>query len=412
MDLDSYGHGTAMAGIIAGREVAKGSGASYAADNTNFYGMAPDARIISLKLADRSGAVDVSQMIAAVDWVTTNRKRNGLNIRVLNLSYGTNTSLSWQDDPLSWAAEAAWHEGVVVVASAGNDGATKIGLASPAFNPWLLAVGSSDQKGTPTVADDVVAGFSEVGGGRTRGPDLVAPGMSIVAPGVKGSYIASTYPNAVIGNTFVRGSGTSQSAAVVSGAVALTLQKFPDLTPDEVKRFLMRTAFTIPNVASDSQGKGMVSLAKVLNETPDYGYKQSSVISRGNGGGSINASRNGSYVTVGGSAITGEVDIMGQAWNSAAMATAADTDKAWTSDGQFNGNYWTGAGLANDTTSWAGRTWLGRTWLGRTWLGRTWLGRTWLSASWTGSGWSSATWSSPVGVPSWAGAVWSTNGWG
>jgi serine protease AprX len=125
--LDSYGHGTVMGGIIAGRETPKSNGTTYANDNTNFYGMAPDSRLVSVKLGDRHGAVDVSQVIAGIDWVVANRYRAG-NIRVINLSYGARSSLNAQDDPLSWAAEAAWKSGIVVVASTGNDAQTSVGL--------------------------------------------------------------------------------------------------------------------------------------------------------------------------------------------------------------------------------------------------------------------------------------------
>ena len=182
--LDTYGHGTHMGGIIAGRERGKASGAGYASDTANFYGMAPDARLVEVKVADHDGAVDVSQVIAAIDWVVQNKSSNGLNIRVLNLSFGTMSPQAAQTDPLSWAAEVAWKAGVVVVASAGNDGATTPGIANPAYNPFVLAVGAADTKGTDTTADDVVPDFSARQGGNwgSRGIDLVAPGVGIVAP--------------------------------------------------------------------------------------------------------------------------------------------------------------------------------------------------------------------------------------
>jgi serine protease AprX len=133
--LDTYGHGTHLAGVIAGRERAKGNWWDYAWDGSNFYGMAPDARVISLKLADHNGVVDVSQIIAAVDWVVQYRQADGMNIRVLNLSYGTHSPQTPQADPLSWAAEVAWKSGIVVVTSAGNDGDAVPGLTNPAYNP-------------------------------------------------------------------------------------------------------------------------------------------------------------------------------------------------------------------------------------------------------------------------------------
>jgi serine protease AprX len=407
--LDSYGHGTVMGGIIAGRETAKSNGTTYANDKTNFYGMAPDARLVSVKLGDRHGAVDVSQVIAGIDWVVANRYKVG-NIRVINLSYGARSSLSAQADPLSWAAEAAWKAGIVVVASTGNDGQTSVGLASPAYNPWVIAVGSTDNKGTSTAGDDSVASFSNTGNGISRAPDVLAPGVKIIAPLAAGSHIANQFPGAKIGNGHVRGSGTSQSAAVISGAVALILSKYPNLTPDETKRFLARSASTIPNLPTSMQGKGSVQLNKILVDAPPLGYKAAEV--NGNGSGSLDAARGGNYVTINGAPLRGETDIMGQYWNSAAMATAAANQTAWTSTGFFNGVQWTGGGMVADTTSWAGRSWAGQTWQGRSWASSNWVGRSWATGTWSSTGWSSATWSSPVSKPSWSGAMWSSAGWG
>jgi serine protease AprX len=408
--LDSYGHGTVMGSIIAGREVPKSNGTTYANDNTNFYGLAPDARLISVKLADRSGAVDVSQVIAGMDWVVANRYRVG-NIRVINLSYGARSALNAQDDPLSWAAEAAWKSGIVVVASAGNDGETGVGLASPAYNPWVIAVGATDNKGTSTAADDAVAPFSNTGNGISRAPDLLAPGKGIIAPIPAGSQIAMSYPNARIGNGYIRGSGTSEAAALVSGAVALTLSKYPDLKPDEVKRFLARSASTIPNVPTAMQGKGSLQLNKILTDVPPWGHTAGAV--NGNGKGSLDQARGGSYVAINGTPLRGEVDIMGQPWNSGAMATAAANNTAWGWGGYFNGMAWTGGdGMVADSTTWAGKTWQGKTWQGKTWQSANWLGRSWATATWSSSGWSSATWSGPVAKASWSGAIWSSHNWG
>jgi serine protease AprX len=407
--LDSYGHGTAMGGIIAGRETAKSNGTNYANDNSNFYGMAPDARLVSVKLADRYGGVDVSQVIAGVDWVVANRYRVG-NIRIINLSYGARSSLSAQDDPLAWAAEAAWKSGIVVVASSGNDGETSVGLASPAYDPWVIAVGATDNKGTSTAGDDSVAAFSNTGNGVSRAPDLLAPGVGIISPLAGGSQIAVQYPGARIGNGYIRGSGTSQAAAVISGAVALILSKYPGLTPDEVKRFLARSASTIPNVPASMQGKGSVQLNKILVDAPPLGYRAAEL--NGNGAGSLDAARGGNYVTINGTPLRGEVDIMGRPWSSAAMATAAANRTAWTSDGYFNGVQWTGDGMVSDTTTWAGRSWAGRSWAGRSWASGNWVGRSWATGTWSSAGWTSATWSGPVAKPSWAGVTWSSARWG
>src|SRR5712692_3820786 len=141
-NLDTYGHGTFMAGLIAGRDgVAQ---APYQNDPASQYrGMAPDSRIVSVKVATADGGTDVSQVIAAIDWVVQHAQDPGMNIRVLNLSYGTNSTQSYILDPLAYAAEVPWKSGIVVVASAGNTGYQRgdgaPGLADPAFDPYVIA---------------------------------------------------------------------------------------------------------------------------------------------------------------------------------------------------------------------------------------------------------------------------------
>jgi serine protease AprX len=405
--LDTFGHGTNMGGIIAGREVARSNGTNYAADDSNFYGMAPDSRLVDIKVGDRSGAADVTQMIAAIDWVIANRYSNGLNIRIINLSYGNQSSLDQASDPVSWAAESAWKAGIVVVASSGNDGAN-VGLASPGFNNWIITVGAADTKGTQSYTDDSIPSFSQVGTGVTRGPDVLAPGVGIVSLGVNGSQLRNSYPSAAIGNGFMRGSGTSQAAAVVSGAVALILQKHPGMWPNDVKAYLKKISVTLNGYSTAQQGRGEINLRTAINLEPTYYSTQP--LANGNGTGSINAARGGNYVTVGGVQISGEVDIMGNAWNSAEMANRVANGNAWV-NGNFNFASWLGSGYVADYTSWAGKTWQGKTWQATTWLGKTWQGKTWQSGTWNGSAWNSASWGTPVNAP-WAGRTWSSANWG
>jgi serine protease AprX len=414
--VDTYGHGTHMGGIIAGRETGKQSGSQYAADTSNFYGMAPDARLVELKVADHDGAVDVSQVIAAIDWVVQNKATNGLNIRVLNLSFGTLSPQSAAADPLSWAAEVAWKAGIVVVASAGNEGATTPGIANPAYNPFVLAIGAADTKGTDTTSDDTVPAFSAKQGGNwgSRGIDVVAPGVGIVAPAVPGSAIRTSYPGAAVGNGFIRGSGTSQATAVVSGGVALLLQQRPGLRPDDVKQALKATASVLPGQPATAQGSGEFNLRAASTWTPS---NSTQTWQAGYGSGSLESARGGFNLTMDGSTLQGEIDVFGMQWQSGTMATAAATANAWSSDGRFNGTQMNGGVYATDTTSlagktWSGKTWSGKTWSGKTWSGKTWSGKTWSSATWNGAGWSSASWPSTADNGAWAGKRWSASTWG
>ncbi len=147
--LDTNGHGTFMAGIIGGNDGQAGG----------YRGVAPDSRILSVKVGAANGAVDVSQVVAAIDWVVQHRNDNGMNIRVINLSYGTDSNQPYGADPLAYAVEQAVKAGIVVVAAAGNTGFGS-GLADPAYDPFVVAVGAADTMGTASIADDQPAPFS------------------------------------------------------------------------------------------------------------------------------------------------------------------------------------------------------------------------------------------------------------
>jgi serine protease AprX len=410
-NLDTYGHGTHMAGIIAGREGPRADGRAYAADTGHFYGIAPDARLLSLKLADRYGAVDVSQVIAAIDWVVLHRKDTGVSIRVINLSFGTPSQQAPWEDPLSYAAEVAVRYGIVVVAAAGNNGDNGYGLNNPAYNRNVIAVGSTSTGGTVTTADDRVPWFSARKGGAAwwRAPDVVAPGVGIVSLRVPGSYIAQSYPGAAVGELGMRGSGTSQSAAVVSGAVALLLQQRPWLTPAEVKWLLQKTAVNLRKTPKDAEGAGSIEVADAARSW----WVGAAETSYSTGRGSLELARGGVHVTDGAVELTGERDIFGNGW-SAATASPTAYSTIWSSDGAWNGAYWTGPGFAADdgaAGTWTGRTWAGRTWSGRTWAGRTWAGRTWTDARWDGDGWFATVWPAPQRNDEFAAKRWGTASW-
>jgi serine protease AprX len=415
--LDGYGHGTHMAGIIAGREGPAKSGYEYANDTTNFLGVAPDARIVSVKVADHAGAVDVSQVIAAIDWVVQNRQSWGLNIRVLNLSYGTPASQSPLVDPLAYAAEMAVRSGIVVVSAAGNYGDATPGLINPAFHPDVVAVGAADTKGTATLADDVIAPFSAAAGGTvapTRTPDLVAPGRSIVSLAVPGGTIASANPGAMVGTAGIKGSGTSQAAAVVSGAVALILQDRPWLVSLHVKDLLSKTAKPIAGVSKNLQGAGELDVSAALTANPGWVRDTD-----GTGTGSLETARGGVHLLDGDKPLSGEVDVLGGSWNSSAMAQLAKNSGAWTTPSTFNGNAWVGSGWINGSapsatwngSSWTGRSWLGRSWLGSSWGGEDWVGKSWTGRSWLGGTWTGGSWGSEVTLSTLASRIWATSAW-
>ncbi|GIF40367.1 serine protease AprX [Actinoplanes xinjiangensis] len=387
---DTYGHGTHMAGIIAGSDPAGG-----------YEGVAPGAHLISLKTAAYDGAVDVSQVIAAIDWVVAHRNDPGLNIRVLNLSFGTDSIQPSLVDPLSFAVETAWKKGIVVVVSAGNDGAAR--MTMPSANPYVLAVGAADPNGTEARTDDTIATFSNRGTA-ARHPDLIAAGRSLVSLRVPGSYIDTQYPAARVGDRLFRGSGTSQAAAVVSGSVALLLQQRPGLTPDQVKQLLMKTADPLAKPDPIGSGAGQLDIAGAATLIAPLGATQTWQAATGLG--TLEASRGTSHLVDGvtGIQLIGERDIFGKPWVPLTWVTAARNGRAWTG-GTWNGSVWSGqafTGTSWASSTWAIVTWTGRSWAGRSWAGDSWAGRSWNGGTWTGRSWAYGTWAGR----SWAGRSW------
>ncbi len=372
--------------------------------------MAPTSTLISVKVAAADGATDVSQVIAGIDWVVTHRNDPGLNIKVLNLSFGTDSTQDERLDPLSHAVEAAWKKGITVVVSAGNDGKDRTALSMPAANPYVIAVGAADSRSTDSRADDVLADFS-TRGNTTRSADLTAPGRSIVGLRDPGSYIDVNYPTGLVpGDTrgrYFRGSGSSQAAAITSGAAALLLQHRPDLTPDQVKKLLVGTTDAMTSGDVLGRGSGQLNVKKAI-EAPTPAVTQTWAASTGTG--SLAASRGSAHVAdpVSGTELTGEKDIMGRPWTGATWAKAATAGTAWTG-GTWNGATWTGTTFSGNTatgrswvavgwsgTNWAGRAWSGRSWSSAVWDGRTWTGRTWSGSTWSGRTWSGSYWSASL----------------
>jgi serine protease AprX len=329
--LDHFGHGTHMAGVIAG-------------DGTTslgqFEGAAPETRIVSVKVAGWDGATDVSTVIAGLQWVVSNRAR--YNIRVVNLSWGTDAATGYGVDPLDRAVERAWQAGLVVVVSAGNQGPAEGTVAKPADDPYVITVGAADTGGTADDADDTVAAFSSRGptpDGIAK-PDLLAPGVSIVSDRAPGSTVDLFRPAARVGPTMFKGSGTSQAAAVVSGVAARMLDVDPTLTNDEVKGVLTVTADR--RLAGPGGGAGTVdALAATTAVTPPKKGPMPALpvanagLTRSTGAGPIEASR-GTLHVVGdldgdGAAdpVTGEVDALGRPWNASAYAASEWTQATW-----------------------------------------------------------------------------------
>ncbi len=239
---DGYGHGTHVAGIAAG----DGFGSS-----GKYEGIAPEANIINLRVLDDQGAGSDSAVLAAISRAIDLKDR--YNIRVMNLSLGRGVFESYRQDPLCQAVEAAWKAGIVVVVAAGNGGRDNSygregygTILAPGNDPYVITVGAMKANDTITRADDLIASYSSKGPtaiDHVVKPDLVAPGNRVVSNMGHGNHtLARMYPQNGVKADYFRLSGTSMATPVVSGAVALMVQQDPQLTPDQVKARLMRTA--------------------------------------------------------------------------------------------------------------------------------------------------------------------------
>jgi serine protease AprX len=261
---DDDGHGTHVAGIIAGNGYdTKGQKA----------GSAPDASLAVLKVLDGNGQGTISNLIAALDWVLANHAQ--YNIRVVNMSVGAGVTESYWTDPLTLAAKRVVDAGVVVVAAAGNAGKNAAGqvqygaIASPGNAPWVLTVGAYSTNGTANRADDTIATFSSRGPtylDYAAKPDLVAPGVGTYSLAAPGSTLVLQNPLALLGGLvatanapYMSLSGTSMAAPVVSGTIALMLQANPTLTPNAVKAILEYTAQTYTGYNALTQGAGYLN---------------------------------------------------------------------------------------------------------------------------------------------------------
>ena len=261
---DDSGHGTHVAGIVAGNGFDSGGARA---------GIAPGASLIVLKALDASGGGRISNVIAALDYVLANK--DALKIRIVNLSLASAVIQSYNTDPLTVAAKKVVNAGIVVVAAAGNMGTDAQGrifykgITSPGNAPWVLTVGASSHMGTTDRSDDTMAVFSSRGPtavDNAAKPDIVAPGVGIESLSDPTSAFYTTKSASLLSGTvatsylpYLSLTGTSMSAPVVAGTIALMLQANPSLTPNAVKAVLEYTSQVYPHYNRLTQGAGFLN---------------------------------------------------------------------------------------------------------------------------------------------------------
>lgn len=230
---DDNGHGTHCAGDAAGNGHSSGG---------KYKGPAPGANLVGVKVLNKMGSGNLSDVIGGIEWCITHRAQ--YNIRVLSLSLGSRTQTSYRDDPVAQAAEQAWKQGITVVAAAGNDGPDPGTISSPGIHPHVITVGASNDNGTPTLSDDDVTPFSSRGPtiDHIAKPDVLAPGAGITSLRAPRSFIDKTAPDSRDGRYYISLSGTSMATPIVAGLVAVLLTRNPKWTPDQVKKELLQSA--------------------------------------------------------------------------------------------------------------------------------------------------------------------------
>jgi serine protease AprX len=320
---DLEGHGTMVAGILAGQ-------------NPLYPGTAPTAPIINVRTADANGESLTSDVIAAADWILAHKAQ--YNIKVANFSMAGATPTSFRFDPLDQAVERLWFNGITVVAAAGNfgtgTGPVDMSMA-PGNDPFVITVGALDQQQTSDPSDDSVPWWSAYGytaDGFSK-PDLAAPGRYMIAPVPMGTTIPNTVPTRVVAPGYIWMSGTSFSAPIVAGAAANILAQHPDWGPDQVKGALMLTAAYLPNATWQQAGVGEVdgaAAALALPFTPP------------------NPNENlDAFVST--DPVTGDLSFDQAAWASVVSANAAWSSAAWSSAA------WSSAAWAS--AAWASAAW-------------------------------------------------------
>ena len=368
---DPGGHGTHVAGLIAGDGTAS---------NGAFTGVAPQANIISVRVIDATGHAKLSSIFAGMQWIIANR--GVYNIRVVNISFGGTVHSSYAQDLLASAAEMLNFAGLLTVVSAGNAGAGASTITTPATDPFVLTVGADDDAGTASLSDDSIPAWSSRGPTAYDGiakPDLIAPGRQMVSLRSPLSTLdimlpdhRVTAPGASTPSYFTL-SGTSMAAPIVAGIAALYIEQHPGARPRFVKQQLTATAHALPAASRMDQGAGVVDALAALTApstfAPFTAYPASSAFAD-----QMYAKLQGQRIVWRDQRFNGGVDSHGIEWD----------EVSW--------NNITWDGITWENITWEAFAWDSVTWTDVTMAGVTWEGITWEGITWetTGSGWTAA----------------------
>jgi serine protease AprX len=372
---DSYGHGTFVAGLIAGDGASSGG---------QYSGEAPGADLVSIKVAGASGTTDLATLILGLQWAVDHQASYG--IKVLNMSLGFQATMSTVINPLDQAVQAVWASGIAAVVSAGNAGPFNGTILSPGDDPLVITVGALDDLASTSITGDEMADFSSAGPTSPDGwvkPDLVTSGRSVVSLAAPGSTIYDDYPSARVGSANFVGSGTSFSTAITSGAAALVLADNPGLSPNQLKARLLGTTNPGPVGNPFVDGHGALNAYAAATAGP-MNLSQSAV--------GLLPNLLGTTVQL---SPTGPADT----WNTS-LWSGTSWPQGPSGNGPWPGWAWNGA-------DWNGFTWTGRAWNDGAWNGAAWNGADWTGRAWNGAGWAGSAWNGSA----WNGVAWNSSAW-
>ncbi|MFN8158330.1 MAG: S8 family serine peptidase [Candidatus Nanopelagicales bacterium] len=406
---DGLGHGTFMAGLIAG------DGSS---SDGQYTGVAPGASILDVQVATADGTTSLTRVLSGLQAVA-NAAVSDRSIKVVSLALSTGSPLPPRTDPLARALDRLWSRGMTVVVAAGNDGPDAGTITSPGADPTLITVGSIDEHVTSARTDDTVSAFSSRGTQfGTQKPDLVAPGTSLISTRAPGSSADVENPQSRVGEAYFTGSGTSMSEAVTAGAAAVLLGTRKALTPDAVKTLLVSNAYRAAGLTKAlGAGAGGLDLGAAVDDAATIALHRSSrsTVSR----------FDDSYGPDPADADTW--DAFQQAWTagdlqavSAAWVQLSEQTRRWAATafalallsnnpGMDPDEY---AALTAMARSWATQAWEARSWATDTFVARSWAARSWAARSWAIDDWAARSWAdTSFTARSWAQQDWSARSW-
>jgi serine protease AprX len=360
---DGGGHGSHIAGTIAGDGTRS---------NRQFVGIAPHANIVDVQVLNSNGNGRASSILRGLEWVLAHQAQ--FNIRVVNLSFGAIPQGSYRTDPLAAGVEVAIKRGMVVVAAAGNGGPGAV--ESPAIDPYVISVGSTDDQATLTLSDDTLAWFSAWGTptDSTPKPELVGPGRRLVSIRVPGSTLDSRLPDHVVtaanGSTYFRLTGTSMSTAVVSGAAALLLERQPYLSPDQVKQILVSAVQPFGQTGRPAgAGAGLLD-AYIATNSPNRGSANRGLRPADSVARTVYSGLYGQQLA------WKSLTYLGTNWAPLTWPTLAWTPEAW------------------DNIAWDNIAWDNIAWDNIAWDNIAWDNIAWDNIAWDNGGWNNIAWDS------------------